>query len=268
MGIRKNQSLWTSVILHVALFLGLFLATIVEVFLPKEKPHIFEMVSEPSPQNATMGPAAPIESLPDLTIPEIAPMDIPDPVMPEPTPTPPKQSPVTPPKPAPVVPKPAPEPTPEPTKLITLDDFRKKNPLKEPKPVRVQTPKPAYVPPKIDTSRIQENLQHNLPTTVYQPSGSLTSAERSALQRYGDQLNGRLNRAWLKPDNLAGVRLVVTVVFDVSSSGRISNIRLSPSSGNASFDASVKAAFARVGSGGVTPTGQGHSFTMSFKMVD
>jgi TonB family protein len=88
------------------------------------------------------------------------------------------------------------------------------------------------------------------------------------LQRYGDQLNSRLNRAWIKPTNLVGVGLVVTVVFDVSSSGRISNIRLRPASGNPSFDASVKAAFTRVSSGGVTPTGQGHSFTMSFKMVD
>ena len=88
------------------------------------------------------------------------------------------------------------------------------------------------------------------------------------MQRYGDQLNSQLNSAWIKPANLAGVGLVVTVVFDVSSSGRISNVRLQPASGNSAFDASVKAAFTRVGFGRVTPTGKAHSFTMSFKMVD
>ena len=263
MGIKKNQSLWTSVILHVALIVALFLSTIIEAFLPKEKPHVFEMVSQPSPQNAAQSSAAALETPPDLEMPEVKPMDIPEPVMPEPTPAPPKPAPVKPrPESTPVA-----TPKPEP-KIMSLDDFRKKNPEKTPKPRKPQPTKPAFVAPTINTSQIQQNLQNNLPTTVHAPSGGLTAAERTALQRYGDQLNSRLNRAWIKPSNLAGVGLVVTVVFDVSSSGRISNIRLRPASGNSSFDASVKAAFKRVGSGGVTPTGQGHSFTMSFKMVD
>ena len=162
--------------------------------------------------------------------------------------------------------KPRPQPTPKP--LISAADFFKKNPKKNPKPRKSQPTRPAYQAPTINTSKIQQNLQSNLPTTVHAPSGSLTAAQRTALQRYGDQLNSRLNRAWIKPANLAGVGLVVTVVFDVSSSGRISNIRLRPASGNPSFDTSVKAAFTGVRSGGVTPTGQAHSFTMSFKMVD
>ena len=260
MALKKNQSLWTSVILHVALFIALFLSTIVEAFLPKEKLHVFEMVSEPSPQDAAQSSAAPMETPPDLEMPEVKPMDIPDPVMPAPTP--PEPAPVKQrPEPTPVKPKPKPEP-----KIMSAADFFKKNPKPDPKPRKPQPTKPAFVAPTIDTSRIQQNLQNNLPTTVHNPSGSLTAAERTALQRYGDQLNRRLNRAWIKPANLAGVGLQVTVVFDVSSSGRISNIRLRPASGNASFDASVKAAFKRVGSGGVTPTGQSHSFTMSFKM--
>ena len=155
--------------------------------------------------------------------------------------------------------------TPEP--LISAADFFKENPKKDPKP-RPPQPVNDYQAPTINTSKIQQNLQSNLPTTVHNPSGSLTAAERTALQRYGDQLNSRLKRAWITPANLAGMRLMVTVVFDVSSSGRISNIRLRPASGNPSFDTSVKAAFTRVISGGVTPTGQAHSFTMSFKMVD
>lgn len=246
-------------ILHVAVLLALFLTTIVEAFLPKEPEHVFEMVSEPSAQDAPANTAAPMDIPPDFDVPEPTPMDIPDPVMPEPEPIPPT--------PAPVTPAPRPEPTPEPPKLISLKDFRKDNPLKTPKPPKPQ-PTRTVTAPKIDTSKYSRNLQNNLPTTVHNPSGSLTAAERTALQRYGDQLNSRLNSAWIKPANLAGVGLMVTVVFDVSSSGRISNIKLRPASGNHSFDASVKAAFTRVGSGGVTPTGQAHSFTMSFKMVD
>lgn len=151
---------------------------------------------------------------------------------------------------------------------MTMDDFRKVNPLKTPTQRKPTPPKTTYQAPTINTSRINSQLQDNLPTTVYNPSGSLTAAERTALQRYGDQLNRRLNGAWIKPSNLAGVGLTVTVVFDVSSSGRISNVRLQPASGNAAFDASVQTAFKRVGSGDATPTRQGHRFTMSFKMVD
>ena len=257
MGIKNNQSLWSSVILHGALIVALFLSTIIEAFLPKEKPHVFEMVSQPSPSNAPQSRSAPTEPPPSLDLPDVKPMDIPDPVISEPAPTPPKPSPVV---------KPRPQPTPKP--LISAADFFKKNPKKNPKPRKSQPTRPAYQAPTINTSKIQQNLQSNLPTTVHAPSGSLTAAERTALQRYGDQLNSRLNRAWIKPTNLAGVGLVVTVVFDVSSSGRISNIRLRPASGNPSFDTSVKAAFTGVSSGGVTPTGQAHSFTMSFKMVD
>ncbi len=266
MRVGKNQSLWTAVILHVAVLLAFFLSTIVEAFLPKEKPHVFEMISQPSPQNAAQSSAAPTEPPPSMEMPDVTPMaDIPDPVLPEPTPAPPKPAPVVKPRPTPAPVKPTPAPAP---KMMSAADFFKDNPQQQPKPHKPQPTKPKFVAPRIDTSNIQQNLQNNLPTTVYNPSGSLSAAERTALQRYGDQLNSRLNRAWIKPANLAGVGLTVTVVFDVSRSGRISNVRLRPASGNASFDASVKAAFKRVGSGGVTPTGQGHSFTMSFKMVD
>lgn len=264
MTFKKNQSLWTSVILHLALFIALFLATIVEAFLPKEKPHVFEMVSAPSPQD-TPDSGTPMEIPSSLELPDVMPMaEIPDPVMPEPAPV--KPAPIVKPRPTPTpVVKPTPPPEPQ---LMSFKAFREKNPEKPQKTRKPQPTKPRFVAPTIDTSEIQKNLQRSLPTKVHSSPGGLTSAERTALQRYGDQLNSRLNRAWIKPANLAGVGLTVTVVFDVSSSGRISNIRLRPASGNASFDASVKAAFKRVGSGGVTPTGQGHSFTMSFKMVD
>ncbi len=249
MRIKTNQPLWTSVTLHGALIVGLFLSTIIGAFLPKQQPHVFEMVSEPNSSNPAQNRATPMLPPPELELPDLKPMNIADPVKPRPKPTPVKAV------------------TKAPPQLMSAADFFKDNPEKNIKP-RPPQPVGDYQAPTINTSQFQKNLQHNLPATLHHPSDSLSAAERTALQRYGDQLNSRLNRAWIKPANLAGVGLNVNVVFDVSHSGRISNVRLQPASGNAAFDASVEAAFKRVGSGGVTPTGQRHRFTMSFKMMD
>ena len=244
MNFRKNQAFWTSVILHVVVLVGLFLATIVEVFRPKEKPHVFEMVSPPSEQSAQQSASLP-EPPPSADLPDFEPIDVPDPVLPKPAPT------------------PKPTPPPSKPKLIPYDQFRKQNPIKQPKPRKIAPSKPVEI--KINTPK-WEVLPGN--PSANDQARTMSAAEQSALQRYGAQLNARLNRAWIKPANLSGVRLTVQVQFDVSSSGRITNVRLRPSSGNATFDQSVLTAFKKVGSGGVTPTGQSHSFTMAFKMVD
>ena len=246
MRIGKNQSLWTSVILHVAVLIALLLSTVVEAFLPKETQHVFEMVSEPNSQKISMPQEA---IIPEFKLPDVSPMaEIRDPVL--------------------LQPKTVTSQTVASESLMSMDDFRKQNPIK-PQPPRPQQNqrKPVQVT-QIDTSKYSSNLQNNLPSTVNNSSPRMTAAQRTALQRYSDQLNAKLNRAWVKPANLLGVKLIVTVIFDVSSSGHISNVRLSPASGNTSFDSSVKAAFARVRSAGVTPTGQQHSFKLSFKMLD
>jgi TonB family protein len=90
----------------------------------------------------------------------------------------------------------------------------------------------------------------------------------SALGKYSAQLRSRIDAAWAKPASLAGVKVATTVIFDVSASGRVTNARLRPGSGNAAFDQSVLAAFRKVISAGPTPTGQEHSFTMTFRMTD
>ena len=271
MAINRNQALWASVILHLTVLVGVFLFTIVDVFRPKEPLHVFEMVDPPSARSAAHSTprAAPMEPPPAFDLPEVQPLDVPDPVMPEPEPVVSKPQPVAvaTPKPQPVAaPKAPPVPAPQ---LMSLADFRKQNPLKPNKPRPTPAAKTNFKAPTINTDKINQSLRSltNIEVSASQ-SRTLSSAQRSALQRYGDQLNRRLNRAWQKPASLVGVRLVVTVVFEVSSSGRIFNVRLQPASGNVAFDRSVKAAFASVGSGGVTPTGQGHRFTMSFKMVE
>lgn len=257
MKFNQNPALWTSTILHLVVFAVLLLVTLAEALFLKEPPHVFEMVSESvsnedSPQNSAY-----TEPLPDLSLPEVPPLEIPEiePIVPQ---EPPDR-------------KPAEQPV-ETTKpkepLISYEDFIKKNPIKQPKTRTLQPSRPTIKVPTINTEKFGINLQSSLTTADVSASSRLTAIEQTALQRYGNELNRRLNRAWLKPENLSGINLVAAVVFDVSSSGRISNIRIRPGSGNVAFDQSVKAAFVSVGSGGKTPTGKGHTFTMAFKIVN
>jgi TonB family protein len=99
-------------------------------------------------------------------------------------------------------------------------------------------------------------------------SPQLSQQQLSALASYSARLRSRIDAAWQKPPQLAGVRLVAEVVFSVSASGRITEARLNPGSGNAAFDQSVLAAFRQATSAGATPTGQSHEFRLSFRMLD
>lgn len=154
-----------------------------------------------------------------------------------------------------VEPTPAP-PKPKPRELININDFRKKNPLPKPRPVQTPDRAPVMVPtltvPEIETSRSQT------------PPRELSQQELTDLANYNARLRSRINAAWKKPANLGGLALKLNAVFRVSSSGVISQIRFSPGSGNAAFDASVMAALEAVANAGRTPTGQAHTFSMTF----
>ena len=252
MKLPKDQPFWTSVILHVVVLLALGLATIIQALKPKPKEHVFQMVSLP-PEVPVAEQATAPEMPPPPDLPEIEEMpDIPD--LPEPAPPPPA------PRPAPA-PAPTPTPRPQTDPVMSYEEFIKQQGRPQPtQRTQPRTSKPVTVP-QISTPRLE--VPQNLPR-----SEQLTQAQLTALQRYSAALNQRLNTAWQRPSNLAGVRLAVTVVFDVSPSGAISNIRLRPSSGNGAFDQSVRAAFARVASAGPTPTGKKHTFSMDFRMVD
>ncbi|PXA05389.1 hypothetical protein DDZ13_00545 [Coraliomargarita sinensis] len=248
MKLPKDQPFWTSVILHLVVLVALFLATIIETLKPKEKPHVFEMVTPAAQQQAVETPVetppAPEIPMPDLpSVPEVA--EVPKPVD-------------TPPEPAPRTPSP-PKP-----KVLSYEEFLKKNPIREPKPRQVQQRKPVEAP-RIEVPKLV--VPSNPPTSASRPQ-PLTQQQMSALGTYSAKLRTRIDAAWAKPASLAGVRVAATVVFDVSATGRVTNARLQPGSGNSAFDQSVLAAFRKVVSAGPTPTGQGHSFTMTFRMTD
>jgi len=241
MRLPKDQPLWTSLILHAVVLLGLFLATIVQAFKPKEPPHVFEMVDpseavsespQPSPQ--------PTPDLPPVELPPVPPVEIP--------------------RPKPVErPKPQPAPAPEPEPLISAAEFFKANPKPDPRPQPVQ-PRPQISVPRIDVPQLV------IPRTDTPSAAPLSQQQLSALANYSSRLRARIDAAWTKPPQLAGVQLVAEVIFDVDPSGRITNVRIRRSSGNAAFDQSILAAFRRATSAGPTPTGQGHQFVLPFRM--
>lgn len=249
MRLPKGQPFWVSVILHLAILLGLFLATIVEAFKPEDTPHVFQMVEPHSTESARTVTPADQPSPPDMPV-----LDLPDvPDLVKPTPAPPK----------PVRDQPT-EVVPPKPKLMSIEEFRRSNPLPKPRPQAVQ-PRPDFTVPQIDPPKL---VVPSRPSPTNPSADRLTPQQRSALGSYSAQLRSRIDAAWAKPDGLAGVRLSATVVFDVSSTGRVSNVRLRPGSGNPAFDQSVLAAFRKVVSAGPTPTKQGHTFTMTFRMSD
>ncbi|MFW6218321.1 MAG: energy transducer TonB [Verrucomicrobiota bacterium] len=251
---KKNPPFWTSVILHLVVLLCLFLGTIVEAFRPKEPVHVFEMVSPPA-ETAEESSEPASEPPPPVELPEVAPLEpLPDIEISEPAPPEPAPAPRERPEPKPAEPEP---------KRMSYEEFLKQNPVKEPKPQPVRS-KPKFNRPVIDAPKLV------IPdATAQNPNPQqLSQSDMNELAAYNARLRARLDAAWNKPENLGGVRIEATVRFDVSAGGRITNVRLVPSSGNAAFDQSVKAAFSRIADAGPTPTRQGHTFSMTFRMVD
>jgi len=259
MKLSKDQPFWTSVILHLVVLLGLFFAVLIESFKREEPEHVFEMVSPSSAPSQDRPTSSSSEPPPSLDLPDVVSMaDLPDVAIPAPAPLPPKPKP----KPTPSS-TPAPKPPPEPSqpKLTSYEEFIKQNPIKEPR-----RPQPAPVRPTVSVPKI------SVPQLVVPRSSpsnsepSLSAAQMSALGLYQSRIWSLINAAWIKPANLGGIQLTAIVVFEISSAGRISNVRLSPGSGNRTFDQSILAAFRQVGTVGPTPTGQSHHFKMPFKL--
>jgi TonB family protein len=236
MKLPKNQPFWTSVILHLVLLFGLCLLTIVQAFKPKETAHIFEMVDPPGEmsetQVSTPAPQPPVNDR-EVDLPPVPDVDVSSPKQKEPA-------------------------------IISYEEFSRNNPKPDPRP-RVPAPRPRVSEVQIDVPDFTVSPSPRPTTSHPQP---LSSAEISALKAYSAQLRSKIDAAWVKPAQLAGIRIVAEVVFEVSAAGRITGVRLRRSSGNAAFDQSVLAAFRNVGSAGSTPTGQAHRFTLPFRMSD
>jgi TonB family protein len=249
----KDQPFWTSVILHLAVLLGVFLVTVVQAFKPREAPHVFQMVEAPNEAEAEADPA-PNEPVPptppEARVPEVPLPPVPQVRLPEPSP-----------QPAPPEPRPSPAPAPEPAPLMSAEDFFRENPKPSPRPQPVR-PRPSVAVPRIEVPELV------VPANPSPSRPELSARDLSALADYSARLRSRIDASWTKPAQLAGVQLSAEVIFDVSPSGRVRNVRLRQSSGNSAFDQSILAAFRRVASAGATPTGEAHQFTLTFRMRD
>lgn len=236
MRLTRTPPLWTSVLLHLAVCLAFLLYLLVQAFWPKPKPHVFQMVALAPAASLADVPASPeVPTLPELpTLP------------PTPKPTAPPQQRV------------APRSEPPAPKIISHAEFLKKNPIQAPRQPQVRAPqRPRLTTPTLEVPQL---------ITSNTPQQALSAAQVSALQQFQSRLWALLNQAWRQPEGLGGFQLSALVNFEVSPSGAIAKVRLSSSSGNASFDASVLAAFRRVGRAGPTPTGRTHQFRMPFRL--
>ena len=137
------------------------------------------------------------------------------------------------------------------TQIIDYRDFTKEHPKDKPKPRPAE--KPRYT--KVHQIVISPSSSSSKPSPQVSPQQMST---------YYSRLSSRIDAAWVRPPQLAGLRLAAKVVFDVSPSGQISNVQLRPGSGNKAFDQSILAAFRNASSAGPTPTGQQQKFTFKF----
>lgn len=133
---------------------------------------------------------------------------------------------------------------------MSYEEFVKLHGKPQPRPTTSRTPVPTRSPaaPRIDT---------RFATTVSgaSRSGSLSGspdAERTDVTLYLARLYDAIRNAWQSP---GPAERTVSVNFDIAPNGRISNIHVVKSSGDAAYDQSVVAAIRAVGSIGPTPGG-------------
>lgn len=202
--------------------------------------------SKPKPEIVTFiefGQAAP-----PVAVQQVEQMNDPDPVEAPPP------EPVEAPKPAPIPkPTPKPTPTPKPKPKETPKPKPKPEPEKpkwKPTPVsqikkgkKIEPVKPAK--PAVSDSEIQNALK-----SVQSPSVSSSKptsgpvGNPNAISAYDAHIFTVFYNAWERPSSPASRPAKVTI--SISTSGRVLSSRLSQSSGDANFDASVMAAVRRV----------------------
>lgn len=206
-------------------------------FRKKEKPDIVTFIE--------FGAAAPmvqpqaVESMPDPTPPEPAP---PEPA-PEPEPTPaPIPEPVKKP-----LPKPAPKPKPKPRPVEKPKPKEPEKPEWKPTPVdQIKVSKKRIEPekPPLSTKEIQQALQGIQSPSAKKTTGPIGNPD--AIAAYDAHIYSQFYNAWERPGSPGSRPAKVTI--SISSSGRVISSRLSQSSGDSAFDASVMAAVRRVAS--------------------
>ncbi|MEO0796957.1 MAG: energy transducer TonB [Verrucomicrobiota bacterium] len=266
----NKQAFIASTVLHIVA-LGVVAGFILVKPKEPEQPVVLELVVLPE-ENDTPTPPTP-EPVTEFTPPqieEVQPRKLPDVNIPEPEPEPPPPEPEPEPELVEETPPPPPEPKPEPKKpepkpekpkvqKMDINQFRKKHGL--PDQVKRTQPKPQVTTHKIDTSKINQDLQ-KVQTLSYTSSAKASTPQIAA---YEKRLVQAIELRWNKPTAGSGDEWA-QVKFTVAANGTISNIRVLKSQGPASFVASIKAAIQSTSSIGPRPKGWNGEMTIIFRL--
>ncbi|MGC9450435.1 MAG: TonB family protein [Oceanipulchritudo sp.] len=249
---QTQQSIFISILLHVAFFgLGVVFFFL-QNWLREPEPVVFELVAAaaappPRQQSQDLPEEAPLEP---LTVPETRPIkpppEVPD--LPEPLPEPP--------------PKPKPEPPPpEPKPRVSYEDWVRNREMPE-RVQRVQQsrPRPPQDVPEIETN-VRDRLEKQLSPIRLQGADISQIESADALQRYLADLRRRIQAAF-QP---TGSMLQAEAYFTVSASGRLTAARIHQSSGDAAFDRSVLRTLQTARTPGPPPGNRDYTFSLVFR---
>jgi TonB family protein len=89
-------------------------------------------------------------------------------------------------------------------------------------------------------------------------------AQQSLMDAYKARLQARLDAVFENPNGVSDA-LKANVTIAIAADGRVTSARITNSSGNAVFDAAVRAALAEITNAGPTPNGQPVTFTVNFQ---
>lgn len=244
----KKAALFSG-LLHLFALLFLVLGVIfTNLFARDEEPFIMEMVALPESMEIVEAETVdPIEEL-SLDIPEFEPVEI------------------EPPEPEPVIEMPPPVPVEkQKPELITFDQFVEDYGKPEPSPIP-DKPKPKVIRPrKIDTSKIEKNLQQ-LSVTELSMTSTTTTVDTDAMKNWRSLLAARLDTLWKQSETKGTAGNSVRISFYISSGGSISSVKIIRSSGISELDDVGKSTVFNLGSFQPPPSGKGETITVLFKV--
>lgn len=252
---ETRQSFVLSIMIHGGFVIFAVLFLLMEHWLERPEPVVFELVSP-----AAASPAVreqPAETIPDtpieeLQVPDTQPIreapdipDLPEPVVEQPAPR----------------PEPVRQPEPEPVRTISAQEFFRNRDRPERVQEVQQRPRPRPVPAPTIESNVRQRLERQI-SDIQLIGADIGQVEsQDALLRYLAELRRRVQSVF-EP---SGSNLKAEVHFKVTSGGRILSPRIQSSSGVPAFDESVLRALQVTRAPGPPPGNKDYDFSLVFR---
>ncbi|MCH6256095.1 energy transducer TonB [Puniceicoccaceae bacterium K14] len=249
-------------------FVALVIATVYAFATPEKKPEpfVFEMYGDPGqPSSEPESTFKPIEyQSEDVEMPDPSEFE---PEIPEPEPEP---EPLPELDPAPeLIEAPEPELPAEPIveekpKLISYKDF---GVVTKPQNVPKNRPKPKAPDFSKDIAEMNKSLKSILASSSSSSAvNKMSTGDQRSLEAYFNSLK-KLIKDNIETHSLGSRPLETEITFNLSANGSITNVSVSRSSGDSSYDAKVLAGVKRVRFFEPTPFGASHSLKIPFRQV-